>query len=274
MKGIYIFMKIISTIGQSLDFDNCIDLVKRIMLLGENCFRFNFSKYCDDMSFRNRALDVLKIKEKYGDDISIMIDIPSPFKKPRILLNNRIQEVFNHNQYFLKSNTMQKECNLNELLVDIACIGEHVSPGDELIYSDGDGILVVEEVVNRDTVLVRPHDCFTIHTRKSLYVNHILKPNRLSDVQMSIISKIQPDYLALSFVEDCNDIKYYKNMFEFTKLISKIESDNGIENINTISLFSDVMIARGDLMIYSNPLNLYENQDKIVRAAKNNNSKK
>lgn len=59
---------------------------------------------------------------------------------------------------------------------------------------------------------------------------------------------IPMDYLALSFVEDTNEIKGARSIFGDVKIIGKIETITGVKKCSQILEESDgVMIARGDL---------------------------
>ena len=57
------------------------------------------------------------------------------------------------------------------------------------------------------------------------------------------------DYLAISFAENPNEIRKIRKMFaKGIKIISKIETKKGVENIDELIKVSDgIMIARGDL---------------------------
>ena len=57
------------------------------------------------------------------------------------------------------------------------------------------------------------------------------------------------NYIAVSFAESTTEIKDIKKMFpKSTKVISKIETQKGVDNINNLIKASDgIMIARGDL---------------------------
>lgn len=57
------------------------------------------------------------------------------------------------------------------------------------------------------------------------------------------------DYLAVSFAESPNEIRKIRKMFSRKiKIISKIETKKGVDNVNKLISVSDgIMIARGDL---------------------------
>ena len=55
-------------------------------------------------------------------------------------------------------------------------------------------------------------------------------------------------YIAVSFAEHAAETKEIKKMFPKTKIISKIETQKGVNNVNKLIKASDgIMIARGDL---------------------------
>ena len=74
-------------------------------------------------------------------------------------------------------------------------------------------------------------------------------PKGFGPDDVSKISELgEPDYLAISFCENVNDIeKARKNLH--SRIIAKIESREGIEKIYELSNAADgIMIARGDLL--------------------------
>ncbi len=60
--------------------------------------------------------------------------------------------------------------------------------------------------------------------------------------------KFTTEYVALSFAESANSVKYIKELCPNSKIISKIESADGVVNLHEIADNSDkIMIDRGDL---------------------------
>jgi pyruvate kinase len=82
------------------------------------------------------------------------------------------------------------------------------------------------------------------------------------------------DFIALSFVRSASDVEdlkgFLKSRLKKVKIISKIEDEEGLANIDLITRVSDgVMVARGDLGIETDLANLPNIQRKIMhRCAK------
>ena len=82
------------------------------------------------------------------------------------------------------------------------------------------------------------------------------------------------DFIALSFVRSATDVEdlkgFLKSRLKKVKIISKIEDEEGLANIDLITRVSDgVMVARGDLGIETDLANLPNIQRKIMhRCAK------
>lgn len=67
--------------------------------------------------------------------------------------------------------------------------------------------------------------------------------------KIDLVNEISPEYVAVSFAENSRQIKTIKNKLKKKiKIISKIETKNGIKNIKEIIKESyGLMVARGDL---------------------------
>lgn len=90
-------------------------------------------------------------------------------------------------------------------------------------------------------------------------------------------SKLNVDYIALSFVRNANDILDVNDMFigeknEHTQIISKIETRSAIDDLDNIIKVSDgVMVARGDLGVEISIEKLPCIQKKIINETRRKN---
>ena len=90
-------------------------------------------------------------------------------------------------------------------------------------------------------------------------------------------SKLNVEYIALSFIRTANDILDVNDMLigernEHTEIISKIESQSAIDDIENIIKVSDgVMVARGDLGVEISFAKLPSIQKKIISEARKKN---
>ena len=101
-----------------------------------------------------------------------------------------------------------------------------------------------------------------------------LEENTYSNVVNKICKNIMPNDIALSFVEnkfDLVEINDLKKTYNFS-IISKIETQKGIKNIEEIIDKSDsIMLGRGDLFLNS-PINkIYAYEQMVSNLCKQNN---
>jgi len=99
------------------------------------------------------------------------------------------------------------------------------------------------------------------------FTGHIITEKDIKDVKFG--SDKGFDYVALSFVQTANEIRYFKNLLKelgsSSKIISKIETKKAVDNLEEIILESDgVMVARGDLSTEVGPESVPVLQRKII----------
>ena len=260
MRGVVI-VEIIATIGAScvgIELERTIEVAKTV---GVNNFRFNFGKYDNADDLYSRASQLRKLKKIY--DIKIMLDLPFPYKKPRIysdivsrkickgdVLEISYGDIHHKRDAYTNSNTIKD-----------------LSIGEDIIYSDGEGIWRVKEKHNRSITVEALNDSILVNG-KSLNYDKLMYCEDL-DLFKDAVSLIQPNSVALSFISSSDEIiTFTHGLPKGIEIISKIESSNGLSNLEEIVLFSNLMVARGDLSIYANCLDINKNQDKIVNTAK------
>lgn len=265
-------VRIISTLGQSLDYENSCNLIENLIKNGCDTFRYNFSKYNSLEKAYERFNVINKLQSQFGNSYKLLIDLPFPYRKPRICVEKRLEKIHHENSYYLKSLSSRRIFE-HEISVDLENIGELTGVGDTIIYDDGRGRFRVCDVLDAQTVEVVTDADFEIHDKKSIYVNNTIVRNELDKKLIGLIRQLNPESVALSFVNTGGDVLVAKEMFDNTSIISKIETTKGISNIDDISKYSDVMIARGDLLFYSDMYRLYTTQEMLANVTKKNNKK-
>lgn len=261
-------MDIIATIGAGkTDFDE----VKEIINKGINHLRFNFSKYNEKNIIR---VDLIKkIKKCYGDSVTIMLDIPYPGKKARIYHSLKKFVVKKGDEYILESSSEFKydKC----FFIDISKIGKIIKEGTIITYSDGEAKFVTKKIIDDSRVIIKAENDFLFISGKSLSFDYPKCSNSVEKELINLIFGVNPDEIALSFVEEkksIDELKYVLNeMGCKAKIYSKIETQKGIDNINEISKKTDVIIGRGDLCLYTDYHKLYNNQKLISKSVTKNN---
>lgn len=142
-----------------------------------------------------------------------------------------------------------------------------------IVYSDGECTFDIVRYVEENIIEVKANESHTIYDRKSLSIGHIEKRERLPQDILELISNVKFDSIALSFVTNSKEVKYFKSLFPQVNIISKIECPQGIAEVEKISKISDVMLGRGDLCLTSDCFNLYCYQKKIAKICKKNRCK-
>jgi len=144
--------------------------------------------------------------------------------------------------------------NVNVSYADIA---KDVKVGDDILFDDG--TLDMKVVGNDGTVLVaRVENDGELGSHKSVNIpgEHIDLPAITDKDHANILFAIEQniDFIAHSFVRNASDVKAVQDILDEhgsdIKIISKIENQEGVNNIDEIIEASyGIMIARGDLGI-------------------------
>lgn len=160
------------------------------------------------------------------------------------------------------------------IVVDDNKFMEGVELGEKITASDGE---IQFEIINLDKngIQVIALNSGILLFGKALYKNNYYfkqeNINKQIELYREFIYDVQPYGIILSFLESEDDIKIYKKKFPKIKIIPKIETPLGVENIDKITnTASIIMLGRGDLgNISAEKLGYY--QDKIFSKCKNKN---
>lgn len=253
---------VIATIG-STNSDLSFKLVEKLLKQNICDIRFNFSKYktYDEISLRQEFVSLLQ--ERYRTDLKIMLDLPYPGKKIRLHINSIKKLVMPTQKYFISSSHFAHDF---DIYIDVQSIGTKVSKGQKMIYSDNKAYLKVVDILDDDLICVVPDREIELYNRKTISFNYIEKKDAVDKLFTDLISDLKPHRVALSFVENIEEINKFKETIKSTniEIISKIETDTGIKKLNSILEHSNIMLARGDLALNADIFALY----KIQRFAK------
>lgn len=133
-----------------------------------------------------------------------------------------------------------------------------VKPGDTIAINDGIVRLVVKKIRDPEVVTEVTHGG-PISSKKGVNIPGIKLscsiPTEKDLMDLDLAARLEPDFIALSFVIDPTDVKRVKEITSSNGpssagVISKIEHRLAVENYEEILNESDgVMVARGDLGI-------------------------
>ena len=240
--------KVIASVGPA---SNCIEVMSEMVNNGMDCARINLSHATEEDILK--IIDVVrKVRKICNKPIAIMYDTKGPefrtlkFKDGGVSLKKG------------ETIKMSKTCilgNENEFGVNHSEAIDFIKLGNKVLI---DNALLELEVIEKkeDYVVLKALGKGDIKDHKTINVPGVdLKLDFISEVDEKDIAFAAThacDYLALSFVTAKEDVIAARKIIEEAGgdalIISKIESNKGIENINEIIDVSDgIMVARGDL---------------------------
>ena len=241
--------KIVCTLGPASDKE---EILRELVKSGLNVCRFNFSHGSHE-EHKERMDLVKKVREELGQPVAILLDTKGPeirtgnFDEPEVLLEEG-----------QKFTITMKDVVGNKEMCTVSYKGlvNDVVPGDTILIDDGLVGLKVEEI-NGDDIVCIVENSGIVKNHKGVNVPGVkinlpaLTEKDIKDIEFGISEGI--DYIAASFVRKASDVLAIREVLEnnnatHIKIISKIENQEGIDNIDSILQVSDgIMVARGDL---------------------------
>ncbi|MBR0059524.1 MAG: pyruvate kinase [Methanobrevibacter sp.] len=240
--------KIICSVGPACD---SVEVMSKMVNKGMDCARINLSHASKEDILK--TIDVVReVRKACNVPVAILYDTKGPeFRTSK----------FKDGGITLKTGDtikMSKNCivgNDEEFGVNHSDAIDLINVGDMVLV---DNALYELEVIDKkdDFVVLKALGDAKIQDNKTINVPGVdLKLDFISDVDkedIAFASKHSCDYLALSFVNTREDVIAAREIINEAggdcRIISKIESGIGIENIDDIIDESDgIMVARGDL---------------------------
>lgn len=262
--------KIITSLGPSSYHP---DVFEQMVLNGANVARINFSH----ATLEEKKQDVECVKEvrrRTGAHIGILYDTKGPEFRNGILENDEITLIENKTIRIVKNDIIG---NNEQFSVNHPSAIDSLNIGNTILLENG---LMKLEVISKenDGVTCKIINGGILGNRKSMSVPGVkLDIPFISEQDKEDIiyaCRNDGDFLALSFVSTKEDVLQAKEILkqenrEDLKIISKIESMTGIENLEEIIEESDgIMIARGDLGVEVPMTMLPIYQKKIIKACR------
>ena len=241
--------KIVCTLGPASQSE---ETLTKLIENGLNVCRFNFSHGSHE-EHKERIDVVKKVREKLNKPVAILLDT----KGPEIRTGN-----FADPEVFLQEGdkftiTMADVVGTNEICtVSYKGLANDVVKGDLILIDDGLVGLRVEEVCGEEIHCIVENSGI-VKNHKGVNVPGVkinlpaLTPKDISDIEFGITQGI--DFIAASFVRKASDVLAIKEVLENNnatdiQIISKIENQEGVDNLDEILQVSDgLMVARGDL---------------------------
>ena len=241
--------KIVCTLGPVSENE---ETLRELIKNGLNVCRLNFSHGSHE-EHKGRMDLVKKLREELNMPTAILLDTKGPeirtgkFDAPEVLLEE--------GQTF--TITMKDVMGNKEMCtVSYKGLANDVKAGDTILIDDGLVGLTVKEV-NGDDIVCEVQNSGIVKNHKGVNVPGVkvnlpaITEKDRSDIEFGIEQGI--DFIAASFVRKVSDVLAIREILEennatHIKIISKIENQEGVDNLDEIIAVSDgIMVARGDL---------------------------
>lgn len=270
---------IISTIGPGT-FES--DSIVKAALMGTNVFRVNLGKKDRDneLIFYNYQMAKNKLR-KYNRSIQLLVDLPT--SRPRVdgIINQ--EKLSLHSNVIISDRKNDKDettiisNNFSNCLDDISV--------DDIICIDNGKVKIKVLSINCKKKQIEGECIYclgNLNISDSFSFPNNIKYKTLTNYEIEMLKllkkeKIFVDYFALSFVNNDEDINFLKDSireydFSNTKILSKIETSEGVQNIDAIIDLSDgIIIARGDLGLNIKIEELFNIENKLILKSKQYN---
>ena len=241
--------KIICTLGPSTDDD---EILRSLMKEGMNVARFNFS-HGDHAQHKHNLERVVKLRDELHLPIATLLDTKGPEIRVGNFKNDKVELV--PGQIFTLT-TDEIEGDENRVSITYKNLINDVHEGNTILIDDGLIEMTIEKVTDKEIVCrvvnggpVSNHKGVNV-PRVNLSMPYISETDR-EDIIFGIENDF--DFIAASFVRTADDVLEIRKILDEhgcdnINIISKIESMQGVENIDEIIRVSDgIMVARGDM---------------------------
>lgn len=241
--------KIVCTIGPASDK---YDILRELIEKGMNVMRLNFS-HGDFEEHGNRIKLVRQISEELNKNVGIMLDTKGPEIRTKkfegkVLLNQGDKFVIYTKEDIVGDST---RCS-----VTYEDLYKDVEVGGKILIDDGLVALEIEDVEDgKISCIVLNSGEISSNKGVNLPKSKIKLPALTEKDKNDLLFGIKNDveYVVASFIRKSDDVIQIRKFLDlnggdFIKIISKIENQEGLDNIDEIIDSSDgIMVARGDL---------------------------
>jgi len=242
--------QIICTIGPK---SNQVSVLKELLLAGLNVCRMNFSH--GDHSYHQSIIDNVRQASKETEiPVAIMLDTKGPeIRSGKMVDGKEVNLVagqkftFTTDQSVLGDNTRTSTSYLR--------MPQVVSPGSRILLGDGLIAFQVEKVEGNEIITTVLNAGSLGNTKGMNLPGCVVDLPAVTQKDKDDIAfgvKNDVDFIAASWIRKAADVEEIRNLpgvrEKHIMIISKIESQEGLDNFQEILAASDgIMVARGDL---------------------------
>ncbi|SDZ21580.1 pyruvate kinase [Proteiniborus ethanoligenes] len=242
--------KIVCTIGPASESEG---VFEKLVLNGLNVARLNFSHGTHEE--HKKRIDVIKkVRENLDIPVAIMLDTKGPEIRTGDFKDGTV-ELVEGQEFTLTTRDVLGDDKICSITYE--GLPNDVKPGDVILIDDGLIELNVIDVINNSDIRCKVINPGPIKNHKGVNVPGIkinlpaVTKKDIDDIIFGIKNEI--DFIAASFIRKASDVIEIRRVLEEhaannIQIISKIENQEGVDNIDEIIQVSDgIMVARGDL---------------------------
>lgn len=241
--------KIVCTIGPASE---SLEMMKKLIDAGLNVARLNFS-HGDYEEHGNRIKNIRQASKELGKTVAILLDTKGPEIRIGKLKEEPIELVQDE---YLTLTTEEILGDKERIHVTYQDLPKDVEVGSTILIDDG--LIELKVVGVTDTeIKCQIINGGQIKGRKGVNVPGVktslpgITEKDAADIVFGIEQDV--DFIAASFVRKASDVLEIRELLEkhnagHIQIISKIENQEGVDNLDEILEVSDgLMVARGDL---------------------------
>lgn len=246
--------KIVSTLGPA---SNSVEIISELIEAGANVFRFNFS-HGDHEEQLSRMTMVREAVEKTGKGVAILLDTKGAEIRTTVQGTESGKIEFAIGDIVRISMDDQLEGSKEKIAVTYPGLFDDVHLGGHILFDDG---LIDMKIIEKDQatreIVTEVQNAGLLGSRKGVNAPGVsislpgITEKDADDIRFGLDHDI--DFIAASFVRKAQDVLEIREILEekdmtHVQIFSKIESQEGIDNIDEIIKVSDgIMVARGDM---------------------------
>lgn len=259
--------KIVATIGPASSDK---ETLRKMVRAGLNVARINFSH--GEHDGHSKVIDTVReVAEEEGTVVAILADMQGP----KIRLGKVEKPITVKAGDRLEFTLDDVDGSNNRVTLPHPDFMKDIHGGMPLLYGDGElQFEVIEKRVR--SLIVEARMDGTVESRKGIMAPTArLTLSAITDKDkrdIEFVLKKEPDYIALSFVRNPEDIRQLRWLINYlggeqrAGIIAKIEKHEALEEIESIINVCDgIMVARGDLGLEIPPQNVPQQQKRIIR---------